>query len=369
MSEGKNQRCGKYILSKEEFGNGGFGSVILAEKEEEKEKLEKRLYIVKIPLPDKLTEENKINFDNEIKIIYFLSQIPNNKFTSIIYDFKKFRDDELISTDADAPTPYYAIDYFSKGLLLDYILNNCLTERQAKVIFRRLILGFQFLHRNGICHLDIKLENIVFDKDFWPVIIDFGLSKKFKDENGQKIFVRHVGGSDEYNSPERWIDQEIDGEKADIFSLGAVLITLVTGNRGFLTSQVDDKYYKLIIEGNYKTYWKKIHQENIPRNFKYLYLGMVDPNPACRTELEDILRSPWLNEVNNLTKEEEDKIKKELENIYNNKIKTIKEINIEKYARANNLITRSFTDDKNTIFRDKNLKPTKISKDRLDVTQ
>ncbi len=84
---------------------------------------------------------------------------------------------------------------------------------------------------------------------------------------------------------------------------------------------------------------------------------MVDPDPACRTELEDILRSPWLNEVNNLTKEEEDKIKEELENIYINKIKTIKEVNIEKYARANNLITRSFTDDKNTIFQDKNLKP------------
>ena len=119
MSEGENQRCGKYILRKEEFGSGGFGRVILAEKEEEKEKLEKRLYIVKKVLPDKITERNKRNFDNEIKIINYLSHIPNNKFTSIIYDFKKFQDDEEISTDTNAPTPYYAIDYFSKGLLFD----------------------------------------------------------------------------------------------------------------------------------------------------------------------------------------------------------------------------------------------------------
>ena len=53
MSEGENQRCGKYILRKEEFGSGGFGRVILGEKEEEKEILKKRLYIIKIPLPNK----------------------------------------------------------------------------------------------------------------------------------------------------------------------------------------------------------------------------------------------------------------------------------------------------------------------------
>ena len=369
MSEGENQRCGKYILRKEEFGSGGFGRVILAEKEEEKENLEKRLYIVKNVLPDKITERNKRNFDNEIKIINYLSHIPNNKFTSIIYDFKKFQDDEEISTDTNAPTPYYAIDYFSKGLLFDYAFLNCLSERQVKVIFRNIILGFQFLHRNGICHLDIKPENIVFDKDFWPVIIDFGLSKKFKDENGQKIFVRPIGGSERYNSPERWIVQEIDGEKADIFSLGAILIFLVTGYAGFITSKADDEYYKLIIERNYNTYWTKIKQENLPRNFKCLYLGMVEPNPAYRTKLEDILRCSWFNEVNNLTKEEEEYIGKQLENIYKERIKTKKEINIEEYVKANNLITRSFTDDENAIFKDKNLKPKKISKDRLEINQ
>ena len=357
MSEGAFIRCGKYLLRKEEFGNGGFGRVILAENEEEKEKLKKRLYIIKIPLPKKLNDIDKKNFDNEIKIIIFLSQFPNNNFTSIIYDFKKFKDDELISTDIEAKSPYYAIDYFSKGLLFDYIINDCLTERQAKLIFKKLVLGFQFLHRNGICHLDIKPENIVFDKDFWPVIIDFGFSKKFKDENCQKIFVEPEGGSYKYNSPERWKEQEIDGEKSDIFSLGDILIGLVTGCVGFKTSKANDNYYKLINERNYKAYWKKIHQENLPRNFKFLYLGMVDPDPACRTELEDILRSPWLNEVNNLTKEEEDKIKEELEKIYIDKIKTIKEINIEKYVKTNNLITRSFINDENAIFKDKKLKP------------
>ena len=96
---------------------------------------------------------------------------------------------------------------------------------------------------------------------------------------------------------------------------------------------------------------------------------MVEPNPAYRTELEDILRCSWFNEVNNLTKEEEEYIGKQLENIYKERIKTKKEINIEEYVKANNLITRSFTDDENAIFKDKNLKPKKISKDRLEINK
>ena len=96
---------------------------------------------------------------------------------------------------------------------------------------------------------------------------------------------------------------------------------------------------------------------------------MVDPNPSCRTELDDILRSPWLNEVNNLTKEEEDNIREELEKIYIDKIKTIKEINIEEYVKKNSLITRSFINYENAIFQDKKLKPKKIPKDRLEINQ
>ena len=121
MSQGKIIRCGKYKLREEEFGRGGYGQVILAEKEEEK-KGEKRLYVVKIPLPIRLNDSNWKKFDNDIEIINILSHIPDNKFTSIIYDFKKFEDDKQISTDTTNQRAYYVMDYFSKGLLFDYYI-------------------------------------------------------------------------------------------------------------------------------------------------------------------------------------------------------------------------------------------------------
>ena len=43
-------------------------------------------------------------------------------------------------------------------------------------------------------------------------------------------------------------------------------MVLVTGNYGFKTSKSDDRYYKLIIERNYKKYWIDINQLNLSRN-------------------------------------------------------------------------------------------------------
>ena len=170
-------KIGKYMIEDdEEFGSGGYGQIFLARDGEEGGD-KKHLYVIKIPKEEKMTGEDKKTFNNEIDILNILSKIPNNKYTSIIYDSQKF--------DAGEGLPFYVMDFFSKGLLYDYVFSGSMKERLAKYIFRKIILGFQFLHSNGICHLDIKIENIIFDKDFWPVIIDFGFSKKYKNENGE----------------------------------------------------------------------------------------------------------------------------------------------------------------------------------------
>ena len=109
-----------------------------------------------------------------------LTNIDNNKFTPILYGSNKFN---LKKTEENEEKAYYVIDYFSNGLLFDYVAHSGLGEKLAKVIFKKLVLGLQFLHNNKICHLDIKPENIIFDDKFWPVYIDFGFSKIYKDEN------------------------------------------------------------------------------------------------------------------------------------------------------------------------------------------
>ena len=387
-------KFGNYILvNNEEFGRGAYGQICLATNECEKES-EKKLYIIKIPKFNSISQEEEKLFNDEIDIINILSHTNNNKFTSIIYDFKKFNlerkkqkkkeDKNEIKKQEESKenknviimdTPYYIMDYFSKGILQDYIESFELEEIHKKFIFKRLIEGFQFLHNNNICHLDIKPLNIVMDKDFWPVIIDFGFSKKFRDENGDIIPLKDYNGSIQYAAPEIWEKKGYNGAQADIFRLGVVLFKLVTNqNYGFISSKKSDEKYKLIIKGgddDLKLYWEQINMPELKEDFKKLYIKMVSHCPNERPSLGDILNSDWLKEVKELKKEEEDKIKTELNNIYEDEIKSQsrKLIKIDDKINNEKFNTKSFEDKKNLIFQNNDLKAKKISKDRLSMNK
>ncbi len=112
--------------------------------------------------------------------------------------------------------PYFTIDFFSKENLYYYLDEdsnpNGLTEIQAKIIFKKIVEGIQFCHSRNICHLDIKPCNIMFDNKFNPIIIDYGLSRKFKDSKTNEIIVfKGAAGTNEYKSPEMFEKQEFTG--------------------------------------------------------------------------------------------------------------------------------------------------------------
>ena len=219
----------------------------------------------------------------------------------------------------------------------------------------------QFLHNNKICHLDIKPENIIFDNTFWPVYIDFGFSKIYKDDNDQIILFDFSKGTEKYASPELYKGKKIDGEKADIFSLGAVLFNLVVGSYGF--SNVNAGIYNLIKKKKYKDYWTKFKDKNLSDDFKDLYVHMVAYEPGERLTIEQILNSPWLKEVNNIN---EDNFKKETNDQYNS-MKSANVVAIEQKISQGGYITRSSDENGGEIFENKELKPKKIFKDRINL--
>ena len=98
---------------------------------------------------------------------------------------------------------------------------------------------------------------------------------------------------------------------------------------------------------------------------------MVSYYPKERPSLDEILKSTWLKEVRELKKEEEDQIKTELNDIYENDIKSTRRelIRIDDKIKDKKLKTRSVEDNENLIFQNKNIKPKKISKDRLSINK
>jgi len=91
---------------------------------------------------------------------------------------------------------YFIMDYAEKGDLIHYVKANYdlydekEKEKFCKIIFKKILEGIQFCHDNNYCHLDIKLNNILLDDKFNPIITDFGLPLKLR-KNGE---LRRFGG-------------------------------------------------------------------------------------------------------------------------------------------------------------------------------
>ncbi len=336
--------------------NGGFGNTFLAIKEGD---IEKKVYILKTFIDDNNKARNKITLINEINMLEDLKKGEKNPIQFIPYLYDKNNDvNERL---------YYTIDYFSKGNLLDYIQNSDkFSERHAKILFKKIVEGIKFCHKKNICHLDIKPANIIFDNEFEPIIIDFGLSKKIKDDKNE--ILQYIGktGTIQYECPEMWEIGKYTGVEADIFSLGVLLFNLISTKCGFGKATNNDPYYSLIINGNYIQYFdifKNIINVELSENFKDLYTKMIAYEPKNRPTIEEILAHPWFDEIKNLGKEEEKKeIEVKLKEIYD-KIKkfngTIKyEDNIKDYVHRD--------PDDNNVFPNPELRAKKISNDIIN---
>lgn len=99
------------------------------------------------------------------------------------------------------------------------------------------------MHQNNVIHRDIKLDNILLDKDFKPKICDFGISNLV--EKGKKI--QDTGGTPAYLAPEVIKAEGKVSYKSDVWSLGVLLYLLTFGIVPFKSNDMQKLYNKIII--------------------------------------------------------------------------------------------------------------------------
>ena len=213
---------------------------------------------------------------------------------------------------------YIILDYAEKGTLIDYIIlpKRGFKEKYAKVIFKKILNGILECHRRGVCHRDIKLENILLDNKFTPKICDFGFATLIQGNDGSGILRTRLGTLS-YVAPEILLKKGYNGIKADIFSLGPLLFITVTGKIGFFEANKKDPYYRLIIAKHYDEYWNKISSQmpETSQEIKNLFIKMISFDPKSRISIEEILENdPWLNELIELNNEQLAELDKEIYN-------------------------------------------------------
>ncbi|KAF7050771.1 hypothetical protein CFC21_059093 [Triticum aestivum] len=137
---------------------------------------------------------------------------------------------------ADVQQRLLCFEYLPKGSLHEYITDmSCgLQWRDRYQIITGICQGLHYLHHKHIVHLDLKPANILLDDDWVPKITDFGISRCFHEMQSQVI--TKIAGTPGYLAPESYNHTKVTyrhSYRLDIYSLGIVIIEILTGNKGY----------------------------------------------------------------------------------------------------------------------------------------
>nr|XP_041568495.1 MAP/microtubule affinity-regulating kinase 4 isoform X3 [Taeniopygia guttata] len=177
------------------------------------------------------------------------------------------------------------MEYASAGEVFDYLVSHGrMKEKEARAKFRQIVSAVHYCHQKNIVHRDLKAENLLLDADANIKIADFGFSNEFS--RGSKLDT--FCGSPPYAAPELFQGKKYDGPEVDIWSLGVILYTLVSGSLPFDGHNLKELRER-VLRGKYRVpFYMSTDCENILRRFLVL-------NPAKRCTLEQIMKDKWIN--------------------------------------------------------------------------
>ncbi|XP_007473581.1 MAP/microtubule affinity-regulating kinase 3 isoform X5 [Monodelphis domestica] len=171
------------------------------------------------------------------------------------------------------------------GEVFDYLVaHGRMKEKEARAKFRQIVSAVQYCHQKHIVHRDLKAENLLLDADMNIKIADFGFSNEFTVGNKLDTFC----GSPPYAAPELFQGKKYDGPEVDVWSLGVILYTLVSGSLPF-DGQNLKELRERVLRGKYRIpFYMSTDCENLLKRFLVL-------NPTKRGTLEQIMKDRWIN--------------------------------------------------------------------------
>ena len=248
------------------IGRGGFGIVYKV-----KELKTEKYCAMKVLLPNDFNNKSLgDNFLSEIQIIQKVKYPTILSLYGIICE-----------------TPFSIITEYMPNKSVDYFIQKAYqgdsnphwSITNKVIIILGICLGMQHLHSLDIAHRDLKPENILLDDKFYPRICDFGLSK----ESNQSMTTK--AGTPSFQAPEIFLNQKYDGKKADVFSFGLTLYSILYDNIPFNDEPTTFAIQQKILKGE-----RPILDNNfLPKEMNKLIQTCWDNNPKKRYDFNIII--------------------------------------------------------------------------------
>jgi len=142
---------------------------------------------------------------------------------------------QLLDVGWDADPPYYVMDLIEHGSLEQRLRGSQgMPVTEAVELFTEIATGMMHLHGKGILHCDLKPGNVLLDQDGKPRVADFGQSRLSTDETPAL-------GTLYYMAPEQADLEALPDAKWDVYGLGALLFSMLTGKPPYQSASLTSK--------------------------------------------------------------------------------------------------------------------------------
>nr|XP_057943761.1 calcium/calmodulin-dependent protein kinase kinase 1 isoform X1 [Doryrhamphus excisus] len=300
---------------KSEIGKGSYGVVKLAYNEDDdkhyamklvsKKKLMKQCGFPRRPPPrgPKAVQGEQPKFLGPLERVYqeiaILKKLDHVNIVKLVEVLDDPAEDNL----------HMVFELMRKGPVMEVPTDNPLSEEQARLYLRDIILGIEYLHYQKIVHRDIKPSNLLLGDDGHVKIADFGVSNQFE---GTDAMLSGTAGTPAFMAPETLSDKRksFSGKALDVWAMGVTLYCFIFGKQEshlmylscvwppFSAPRLQCPFideYIMALHNKIRT--RPVDFPEIPKiseELQTLILRMLDKNPDTRITVPEIKVDQWV---------------------------------------------------------------------------
>ncbi|PRP76753.1 putative 5-amp-activated protein kinase [Planoprotostelium fungivorum] len=193
---------------------------------------------------------------------------------------------KLFETIEESTFTCLVLEYVQGKDLLDTVTDSedgRIAEHKACEYFQQIVHAVRYLHENGVCHRDLKLENVMIAANGTCKLIDFGLANHW--EHGK--FLRTPCGSAIYAAPEILMRKAYVGPKTDVWSLGVLLYSMVSGTVPWAGDNTHQQLMNAI-----RGIWVPLPSASV--SMQNLLIGCLHTDMEKRLGILDLAEHQWV---------------------------------------------------------------------------